>query len=268
MVGNPISQEITGWENKLKLHASNDFERLYHNWQHQAFNHLDKNRKEEWFRKMDDLLFHSHAYLQGSAFQRESRERLIAQARIFHPEILVIEDMQVLSVEQSTHLALQEMARGQLYAMAQGGAAGTGGIFLLAFDFPVQLVMNLRLVQLIAMAFGREIRRPVEMMLSLKVFHAATLPKSLQWNAWQVLLEETKDATGYVYEGSDMLVDEKWLRYPLKQAAKSLFILSAKRKIVQGIPLLGMTTGAALNYRLSKRVGEFALRYYQKRCPS
>ncbi|QTN00081.1 EcsC family protein [Sediminibacillus dalangtanensis] len=266
MAVNPIGQEISSWENKLEAHSANDFERLYDAVQEQAMIRLNEARKQEWFRTVDALLFHSHAYLQGSALQKEARERLIAQGRIFRPEITTIEDMQSLTMEQSSYISIQELAKGRLYAMAQGGAAGTGGGLLLGTDFPLQVIMNLRLVQLIAMGFGREIRRPTEMMLSLKVFQAATLPRRLQWKAWQSLLTETKSAADYMYQGNDELVDEKWLHQPIKQAIKSLLILTARKKVVQGIPLLGIATGAVWNYRLAKRVGEFSLRYYQKRC--
>ncbi|SDN04770.1 EcsC family protein [Sediminibacillus halophilus] len=266
MAVNPIGKEISSWENKLEAQSANDFERIYDALEKQTMIRLNQSSKQEWFRMVDTLLFHSHAYLQGSALQKEARERLIAQGRIFLPEINSIEDMQSLSIEQSSYISTQEMAKGRLYAMAQGGAAGTGGVLLLGTDFPLQVIMNLRLVQLIAMGFGREIRRPIEMMLSLKVFQAATLPRRMQWNAWQSLLTETRSASDYMYQGNDELVDDKWLHEPIKQAVKSLLILKVRKKVVQGIPLLGIAAGAAWNYRLAKRVGEFSLRYYQKRC--
>ncbi|WP_371068764.1 EcsC family protein [Sediminibacillus sp. JSM 1682029] len=266
MAASPINQEVSRWETKLESQSANDFQRLYDALQYHTVNRLNENPKSEWFRILDDLLFHSHAYLQGSALQKEARERLIAQGRIFLPSINSIEDMQRLTIEQSSFISVQEMAKGRLYALAQGGVAGTGGVLLLGTDFPLQVLMNLRLVQLIAMGFGREIRRPTEMMLSLKVFQAAILPKRMQWEAWQNLLSETKSAADYMYQGNDELVDENWLQQPIKQVVKSLLILTARRKVVQGVPLLGIAAGAAWNYRLARRVGEFSLRYYQKRC--
>ena len=119
---------------------------------------------------------------------------------------------------------------------------------------------------MIGLSFGHEMNHPYEMMLSLRVFHAATLPKRMQKKAWDELIKEIKnDRHPYVFEGVDELTDESWLEQPLKQVFKSLFIMMFRKKVIQGLPLVSMGVGAVVNYRLTRRVSEFALRFYQYR---
>ena len=87
-----------------------------------------------------------------------------------------IEDLKKLDIDQLQYIAEQQIARHRLYSFAQGGLAGTGGTLLLGTDIPAMAVINLRVVQLIAMTYGFEVNTPYEMMSSLKVFHTATLP--------------------------------------------------------------------------------------------
>ena len=67
-----------------------------------------------------------------------------------------------------------------------------GGALSVASDLPAITFINLRLVQLIAMSYGYEVNTPKEMMISLKVFHAGTLPKRLQ----KFKLDELKEKYG------------------------------------------------------------------------
>ena len=76
------------------------------------------------------------------------------------------------------------MVKHRLYSFAQGGVSGSGGMVLLGGDLPAMAVINIRVVQLIAMTYGYEVNTPVEMMLALKVFHAGMMPKRLQGVAW------------------------------------------------------------------------------------
>ncbi len=63
--------------------------------------------------------------------------------------------------------------------------SGSGGLLLLGSDIPAMTVINVRIVQLIAMSYGVEVNTPFEMMLALKVFNAGAMPKRLQGIAWE-----------------------------------------------------------------------------------
>nr|WP_281241719.1 EcsC family protein [Sediminibacillus albus] len=89
--------------------------------------------------------------------------------------------------------------------------------------------------------------------------------RRFQAEAWQKLLDEASFASEYIYQGEVEVIEYSWLHQPLKQALKSLFILSSKKKAVQRIPIVGVAVAASANYQIPKKVGEFALRFYQKR---
>lgn len=272
MMGRPVmskekvSQDIKHWEKQWKDYQANDFAMMYDAWMSKSLSNVDTRSKKKFFNHMDQWLFHTHAYIQGTAFQNEARERILTSGRIFRSDIDYIEDMKCLTIDQLTYLAHQQVAKGKLYSFAQGGLTGTGGYLSLGLDFPLMMILNVRAVQLIGLTFGYEVNHPYEMMLSLKVFHAATLPKRLQKDAWDELKKELDHQTSpFIYEGDEELTDETWLEQPLKQGMKSLFILMFRKKLIQGLPLFSIVIGATLNYQLTRRVTDFALRFYQYR---
>ncbi|WP_222599364.1 EcsC family protein [Aquibacillus kalidii] len=260
-----IETEINNWEISLNKYEFNDFSMLYDNWMNQAISSINPKIRSKFSLNMDNFLFHTHAYLQGSATQKEARERIIMTARIFDESIDTIYDLSKLTIDQLTYIAGQYIAKGRLYSVVQGGLTGTGGFLLLGLDFPLMVVMNLRVVQLIGLTFGKEVNHPYEMMLSLKVFHAATLPKRFQKQAWNELKDELNDGSSFLYEGEDKLTNRTWMDQPLKQTFKNLLIIMGRKKIVQGIPILSMGVGAYFNYQLTQQVANFALRFYQLR---
>ncbi|MYL34114.1 EcsC family protein [Pontibacillus yanchengensis] len=261
-----VYQDILKWENQWKDYRANDFEMIYEQWMNKTFTNLNPKMKKKFFHQMDQWFFHTHAYIQGTAFQNEARLRILTSGRIFRSDIDYLEDMKELTIDQLTYLAHQHIAKGKLYSFAQGGLTGTGGYLLLGVDFPLMMILNLRAVQLIGLTFGYEVNHPYEMMLSLKIFHAATLPKRLQKGAWDDLKKELEHHTSpFIYEGEDEFTDETWLEQPFKQGMKSLFILTFRKKLIQGMPIVSMVIGATLNYQLTRQVTDFALRFYQYR---
>lgn len=56
-----------------------------------------------------------------------------------------------------------------------------------------------------------------------------------------------------------------WLEQPLRQILKAVTILLLKNKTVQGIPFISMAIGAGVNYQLTRKVTDFAHKYYQIR---
>lgn len=262
-----IRTELDTWLEQYQQYLPNDFEMIYDNWLHQSFLHMDPQAKKAFFSKLDAWFFHTHAFLQGTSYQYEARERILTVGRIFSSGIERIEDMEKeLTVEQLTYIAEQQMARGRLYSFAQGGLTGAGGWLLLGIDYPLMMLMNIRAIQLIGLTFGHEMNHPYEMMISLKVFHAATLPKRLRVAAWNDLIEEVKGKEHpYIFAGDDQLTDEGWLEQPMKQCFKSLFILMFRKKVIQGLPFISIAIGAYSNYHLTKQVTEFAMKFYQYR---
>lgn len=262
-----FSNEMDRWEKQWSRYQSNDFENLYDLWVKKAFEGMSPETKKLFFNRMDNWLFHTHALIQGTAFQNDARERIITSGKIFDSTIADIHDLKMLTLDQLTYLAHQQASKSRLYSLAQGGITGTGGWLLLGIDFPVMVAMNLRVIQLIGLTFGHEMNHPYELLLSLKVFHAATLPKRLQKEAWEELKKEvqSRNPHPYLFEEEEGLTNETWIAQPLKQCLKSLFILMFRKKLVQGLPILSIAIGAGLNYQLTKQVTEYTIRFYQYR---
>lgn len=261
-----IWNELIDWEESLSKYEPNDLSVLYEKWLELTFSLLPDPTKETFFSKLDHWLFHLHGLIQSSQIQMDARERILITARIFNQDIMTISDLKGLSIDQLNYIANQQMVKHRIYSFTQGGMSGSGGIVLLSGDIPAMAIINIRIVQLIAMTYGYEVNTPVEMMLALKVFHAGMMPKRLQGVAWENLIEEMKTKEDdYFYIGNEELTNTSWFEQPLKQVLKSVAITMFRKKKFQGIPLISMAIGAGTNYEITRKVSEFAQKFYQYR---
>ncbi|MFN7250649.1 MAG: EcsC family protein [Anaerobacillus sp.] len=223
--------------------------------------------QKKLLKTVDSIIFHSHAIAQNSRFDQETTAKVLDFGRLFNENINEIPDMKLLKIDQLRYIANQHLAKQRLISLTQGGFAGIGGLFTVALDLPLMLTINLRSIQLTAMTYGFDLNKPYELMLALKVFHVATLPKTLQKEGWKQLLLELHE-----YEDEWLLFEEPniekstvWLMQPLKQIGKGLILYLCRKKLIQGLPLIGITVGATANYFLAKQVSEIAHHFYQKR---
>ncbi|MGO4888716.1 EcsC family protein [Anaerobacillus sp. MEB173] len=265
-----ILADIVRWENSYFQYEATDFELTYHKWMKQNYSKLKVSQQRKLLNTVDNFLFHLHSLIQNSTYQQEASERILDQARIFNRDIQTIQDMQYLKIEQLIYIVNQQIAKQRLVSFAQGGLAGMGGLLLLGTDLAAVVAINLRSIQLIASTYGYDLKRPNEMMLALKLFHASTLPKGLQHEAWLTLEKEIvqyeDEWQQYFYSGEDDAVtDVSWLQQPIRQIVKAIIIVALRKKLIQGVPLLGMAFGATMNYQLARQTTEFAHRFYQKR---
>jgi hypothetical protein len=261
-----VLHEILEWEKNLYHYEANDLQLTYEKYLERSFSLLPEKIQRQFFSVMDSWLFHLHGMIQGSQLQMDAKERILSSGRIFNKKVEKIVDLKQLDINQLQYIAMQQMARHRLYSFAQGGLAGTGGPLLLGTDIPAMAVINLRVIQLIAMTYGFEVNTPHEMMTSLKVFHTATLPARLQKEGWSNLVNEIDSSKDhYFYQGNDEITNVTWLEQPIQQLFKALVITLFRKKVIQGIPLVSMTMGATANYQLTRKVTEVAHKYYQLR---
>ncbi|WP_338472090.1 EcsC family protein [Niallia sp. XMNu-256] len=261
-----VLQEIREWENRMYNSEANDFQRTYDRYIENAIQQLPQKVKEQVFSNLDNWLFHLHAMIQGSEMQIDAKERIIASGRVFLEDIHSIEDLKQLTIDQLQYIAGQQIIRHRIYSFAQGGISGTGGTLLLGADIPAMAVINLRAVQLIAMTYGIEVNTPFEMMTALKVFNASIHPPYLQSAGWQDLMNDFGgEDPRYFYEGNEDLANITWLDQLFKQLLKGMAIVLFRKKMIQGIPFVSMAIGAGVNYQFTKKVTEFAHKYYQAR---
>ncbi|MEC1720484.1 EcsC family protein [Schinkia azotoformans] len=262
-----VYKQIVDWEQGLFEYIPTDIERALDKWIEFGFEKLDPEIKEQFFKNLDNMLFHLHAFIQGSDSQMIAKERLIKTARVLDEDIDQVTDLKKLTIDQLVYLADQQIAKYRIYSFAQGGLAGTGGA-LLGVDVPAVIMLNLRAVQTLANVYGYDVNIPYEMMTSLRVFHAATLPKRMRAAGWSKLINEVQqfdDQFYYLYEKDEELTNETWLEQPLIQILKSMVIILFRKKVIQGLPLVSMAFGAGMNYKLSRQVTEFANHFYQMR---
>lgn len=259
--------EIENWEQELQKDARTDVERTLHKWINNKINELPASVKQLFFSKFDESLFHLHSIIQGSDVQQDARNQILLTAKSLGENIHQLKDLQSLSIDQLHYLANLQTSKHRIYSFIQGGMTGTGGILLSGVDIPAQILINLRVVQLIAMSYGYEINTPYEMMTSLKVFHASLMPKHLQSVRWSKLKNEIhiEAAQAYFYEGEENLANNYDVEFLFKQIVKLTVIALLKKKLISGVPLISMMIGAGMNYRLTRQVTNFSNKYYQYR---
>jgi hypothetical protein len=259
--------EIKEWEDAFFISDSTDIISAYSRLMERAFDQLGQKRKQKCLAMMDTCLLHLQAWLQHTRSYEETKRRVISHARIFDPNIGTIDDLQSLPLEQLDYLAEQLMAKQRLLALGQGGLTGMGGAFLLLSDLPALAVIQLRSLQHLALVYGYDVRRPIELMNMLKLFHVATIPKSYQAEEWDKLIREVEDQDrDYIfYQGDDSIVGDSIFEQLIQQLVKSFVITMLRKKVIQGVPLFGMAVGAGMNYRFSQQVIDIGQHFYQKR---
>jgi hypothetical protein len=261
-----IWEEINAWEQNYFTYEPTDFGRTYEKWATRQMELLSADMQEKIGEYVDSVLFHIHALIQNSQFQLDMKQRLLSEARVFRDDIFEIQDLQKCTIDQLSYMADQQIARNRLLSLSQGGLAGTGGLLFLGTDFPAMVALGIRSVQSIAMHYGYDIQKPSEMMRSLKVYHAATMPKRFQQEKWDELMEEIREEDDPIfYAGTDVISDISWMSHPVQQIVKMMAILLLRKKLTQGLPIFGMALGAVMNYQQSRKVTEIAHKFYQKR---
>lgn len=261
-----VLSEIEEWENSLYGYQPNDLQLTYDKYLDRVFSLLPAGVQEEFFSTIDTWMFHLHSMIQGTRMQHDAQERILSAGRIFDENMAQISDMKYLTIDQLQYIANQQIALHRFYSFSQGGLAGSGNALFLGTDLLTMAIINLKAVQLIAMIYGNELQKPFEMMSSLKVFNSASLPLRMQGHSWEKLLHEWKSADEhYFFDGTEELTDQAWLDQPIKQLFKSLAILMFRKTKLQGIPLLSIGIGAGYNYRLTRKITDFAHKYYQIR---
>ncbi|WAA11682.1 EcsC family protein [Fervidibacillus halotolerans] len=260
-----LSRRLKQWIENLS-EETNDLSNTYDEWVHRAFQILPEDTRSLIFRRMDQWLFSIQLTLQQVENFDHRIERIIQEAKLFNESIRQLEDLKTLSIAQLNYLADRQISAHRLYSLLQGTMASSGSTLLLSTDIPALLIINLRTVQFIAASYGYNPKNPYELMLALKVFRWATLPKRFQRAEWEELIRELDDTDQpYFYEGLEDITDEKWMNTLLLQLMKGLVIRLFQKKKHQNIPVISMAIGAGMNYRITKNVSDYAKRFYQYR---
>ncbi|GIN98558.1 hypothetical protein J6TS1_44280 [Siminovitchia terrae] len=259
-----IWEDLQEWRQTLFEYETTDIENAYDKWVEQAFSLLPDSLQIQFFDKLDGWLFHLNSLLRESQLQTDAEERILRTARSMDGGIETLEDLRNLSIDQLTFLAEQQAARHRLYSFAQGGMTGSGKVVLVGSDLVGMAVINLRAVQLMAMSFGYSVQSPVGLLETLKVFHTATMPERLKMFGWEDLINDLqKGDEQFYYHEHERITDFSWVDEPLKHLLKVSLILMLSKKKVSGLPLASMAVGAGVNYKTTRKITDFTLKYYQ-----
>jgi hypothetical protein len=261
-----VWEDIEQWIHSFHSYEENDLKSLYGKWVDLAFSSIPTKLSDPFFEKLDTWIFHLHSLIQGLQIQNDAKDRIIRSAKVFNGSIYSIHDMKKLTIDQLSYISDQHLSRHKLYSLLQGSITGTGQPIFLSTDFLALMLINLRSIQLTAMTYGYDVQQPFEMMTSLKVFQAGSLPKRLRGIGWEELtMDLDQQQSLYFYEGIEKLTDFQWLEEPFKQLLKVFFVAFFQKKSKSGVPYISIAVGAGVNYQFSRKVNEFAEKYYQYR---
>ena len=253
-------EKLKQWENELRSERPNKILQLCSDYINTGLTYLPEMQKQKILRSLDNILFHLHAILFNSTFQRNTAQKLMQQARVHNESIFTLKDMTKLNIDQLQSIADKQMAHYRMLASAQGALASKHTGFLIG-DFLSILIINLRAVQVLASIYGRPAESPNEIMTALKVFCAGCLPKEQRLEAWnELMLEQVQEQQGFFYNGKEEIVQEKMLYTILTELIKlSLPVFFRGKSSYKGTII-----GAAVNYHFTKKITEMAHHYYQK----
>ncbi|WP_233713333.1 EcsC family protein [Lederbergia citri] len=260
-----LLEELHTWRQSFLEYEATDLENSYDKWVDQAFSLLPESLQKQFFERLDDWLFQLNSLLRGTKLQNEASERILNAARSMNEEVESFSDMRSkMSVAQLTFIAEQQASRHRIYSLVQGGMVGSGQPLFITSDFIAMLVINLRAVQLTAMSFGYDVQSPAGLLETLKVFNVATMPERMKMFGWEDLMEDLqKDDEQFYFDIHERITDYSWVDEPLKELLKISLIMLFSRKTISGIPLISVAIGAGMNYRTTRKVTHFAVKYYQ-----
>ncbi|MBM7701212.1 EcsC family protein [Metabacillus iocasae] len=261
-----LLSEIEQWEKSLQHYEATEMQVTYEQWLDRSLSLIPDDVLSTYLQKVDNWIFHLNGIIQGTQIHENAKIQILESSRVFNEDIKQLSEIKGLHLDQLSYICEQQLAKQRLYSLTQGALSGTGNILFLGADIPGLLVLNLHAIHVTAMSYGYEVNTPFEMMLALKVFHAATLPKRWQYEGWEHIKEEvTQDYDLFFYEGNERIVDKTWVEKVCTQLLKTILILVTKRKAYDRLPIISMAIGGGLNYRFTREVTDFAKKFYQYR---
>lgn len=242
-------------------------------WFSEWINQLPDQQKQMVVDIVEEIVIYLSQYFQKPWKCDEIEQKTLREVRVMNPHILEIEQLKELSLHQLEYIEDKFRTRYQMYALVEGGVAGTGHVPLVILDLPVLLGINLNMIHHQATVYGYSLKHPMEQVLALKVLHAASLPKQHRQKAWQWLLEhaegvnidsimEKQHSTTFNH---GTVIQTEWLETLVKQWIKSMFLYGMKRRAQKSLSIIGILAGANMNYQFTKNIASFTSYFYRFR---
>ncbi|WP_442590910.1 EcsC family protein [Pedobacter sp. AW31-3R] len=160
------------------------------------------------------------------------------------------------SLEFREALVRQQISFYQKTASVEGAVTGAGGILLGLADFPVLIVLKMKLLFEMAALYGYDVRDYKERLFILYVFQLAF---SSQQSRNEVYLR-IEGWQGYSNSLPDNAGDFDWRSF--QQEYRDYIDLA---KMAQLVPVIGAAVGAIANYKLLDQLGYTAMNCYRMR---
>jgi uncharacterized protein (DUF697 family) len=141
-------------------------------------------------------------------------------------------------------------------ASAEGAVTGAGGILMGLADFPIFIVIKIKLLFEISSLYGYDVKDYKERLYILYVFQLAFSSQQRRNEVYQIL-EHWQEFSGKLPEHAD---EFDWRSF--QQEYRDYIDLA---KMAQMIPVIGSAVGAIANYKLVAKLGETAMNCYRMR---
>jgi hypothetical protein len=184
-----------------------------------------------------------------TAFIQRMTETILAGADLVAAEPLTD---QPLSVRDAR--ALRKIGLYRATASVEGGVTGAAGFLASLSDFPALMTLKIQLLFELAAIYGHDVAEPGERLLILRLFELAF--SSAERRAAIFAEIEDWDARAHPQDLSEF----DWRTF--QQEYRDSIDLA---KLAQLVPIIGAPAGAVVNWRLTQRVGGFAMNAYRMR---
>ncbi len=141
-------------------------------------------------------------------------------------------------------------------ATAEGAITGAGGILLGLADFPLWLTIKMKMLFEIASIYGRNVSEYKERIFLLHVFEITFSSPANRIKVFDILEHWER----YANELPDNINDFDWRNFQLEYRD---YIDIAK--FLQLVPGIGAAVGAAVNHRLTEKLGQTAMNAFRMR---
>ncbi len=141
-------------------------------------------------------------------------------------------------------------------AAVEGGVTGYGGFLLGLTDLPLWLSIKMKMLFEIAAAYGFDIKDPGERIYVLYIFQITFSSQKHRNKVFKMMVD-------WETVGKHMTTDmnqHDWQTY-WEEYRDNLDLA----KLLQLVPGIGAVVGSMVNYRLTKKLGDFAMNAYRMR---
>ncbi|WP_129691801.1 EcsC family protein [Gottfriedia acidiceleris] len=254
-------------EKKQQQQNLNKLELMYQNASNFLLKKIPQGYSNTFNEFFSTAFFHTQSLIQTTKQFQEKKLDILNRAQILRSDIKIISDLRKLPLRQLNFLAEQEISKALIISSVQGGISGTSSKLALFGDLPALIFINLKTVQEIALCYGYDVSIPKEMECSLKVLQGAILPSTEKYVVWSNLMKDIlKHDDSDVFATWENEFKEEGVYYTvILQMCKLLMIHLLRKKVLGGIPLLGVTVGAKWNESFTKNVLEYTKKFYQYR---